>query len=80
MSNVTTTEPSDDYEYTTSVEGNIAIMREIAKIRLRERLPRIMAGVAQHLMDAGVDFSKARIGEAPITDEEWDAIYENLCR
>ena len=67
------------YEYVTSVEGNIAILREIAKMRLKERLPRIMEGIARELMAAGVDFSKAGISKTPtLTDEEWDAIYEDL--
>jgi hypothetical protein len=72
-------EPDDDgYEYATSVEANIAIMREMSKIRLRERLPRIMAEVAKQLITAGVDFSNARIVDTPITDEEWDAIYGDI--
>lgn len=70
----------DDLEYITRDDVNIAILREISKIRLRERLPRIMAGVAQHLMDAGVDFSKTRLPKMAITDQEWDAIYEDLCK
>lgn len=70
--------PQDDYEYVTSVDVNLAIMREIAKIRFKERLPRIMAGVARKLTDAGVDFSKAEIVDLSITDEEWDAIYEDF--
>ena len=47
----TETEP-EDLEYVTRDDVNIAILREIAKIRFRERLPRIMAGVAQHLAAA----------------------------
>jgi hypothetical protein len=74
----TETEP-DDFEYATRVDVNIAILREIAKIRLRERLPRVMAGVAQHLIAAGVDFSKvdySRITEP--TEADLNAIYEDL--
>lgn len=69
----------DDLEYVTRVDVNIAILREIAKIRFKERLPRIMAGVAQQLVAAGVDFSKAKLPESlTISEEEWDAVYEDL--
>ena len=77
MSNESSDE--DDLEYVTRVDVNIAVLREIAKIRFKERLPRIMDGVARQLVAAGVDFSKARLPESlAITDEEWDAIYEDL--
>lgn len=78
MTRNTETEP-DDFEYATRVDVNIAILREIAKIRFRERLPMIMAGVAHHLVAAGVDFSKvdhSRIAEP--TDADLNAIYEDL--
>ena len=69
----------EEADYVTRVDVNIAIMREIAKIRFQERLPRIMAGVAKQLTDAGVDFSRAVIPEnLTITDDEWNAIYEDL--
>ena len=69
----------DDLEYVTRVDVNMAIIREMAKLQFKERLPRIMAGVAGQLIDAGVDFSRAVIPETlTITDEEWDAIYEDL--
>lgn len=69
----------EEADYVTRVDVNIAIMREMAKIRFKERLPRIMAGVAKQLMDAGVDFSRAVVPEKlTITDDEWDAIYEDL--
>lgn len=72
-------EGEDNLEYVTRVDVNIAIIREMAKLQFKERLPRIMAGIAKHLMDAGVDFSRARIPEnLTITDEEWDTIYEDL--
>jgi hypothetical protein len=72
------TEP-EEADYVTRVDVNLAILREIAKLRFKERLPRIMDGVAKRLMDAGVDFSNARMPEdLTITDEEWDAIYEDL--
>jgi hypothetical protein len=70
---------SDEFDYVTRIDVNIAILREIAKLRFKERLPRIMEGVAKELMAAGVDFSRARLPETlTITDEEWDAIYEDL--
>lgn len=69
----------DDLEYVTRVDVNLAILREIAKLKFKERLPRVMAGVVKQLMDAGVDFSHAVVPEnLTITDEEWDAIYEDL--
>jgi hypothetical protein len=69
----------DEAEYVTRVDVNIAIMREIAKIRFKERLPLIMEGVAKELLAAGVDFTKAKFSESPsLTEEEWDAIYEDL--
>ena len=69
----------EEIEYITRVDVSIPILREIAKIRFRERLPRIMAGVAQHLIAAGVDFSKvdySRITEP--TDADLNAIYGDL--
>jgi len=69
----------EEFSYETRVDVNIAILREIAKIRFKERLPLIMAGVAKQLMDAGVDFSHAVVPETlTITAEDWDAIYEDL--
>lgn len=72
------TESPEEADYITRVDVNLAIIREIAKLKFRERLPRIMAGVAKQLTDAGVDFSRAKFSTTPITDEEWDAIYEDL--
>lgn len=72
---------NDDWDYVTRDDVNMAILREIAKIRFRERLPLIMVGVAQNLVAAGVDFSKAdysRLGE--VTNDDTDAIYEDLFR
>lgn len=72
-------EAPDDVEYITRDDVNIAILREIAKIRSRERLPLIMAGVAQGLAAAGVDFSKvdySKLGE--VTDNDLNSIYEAL--
>ena len=70
---------SDEFDYVTRADVNVAILREIAKLRFKERLPRIVEGVAKELMAAGVDFSRARMPETlSITDDEWDAIYEDL--
>lgn len=69
----------DDLEYVTRVDVNLAIIREIAKLRFKERLPRIMSRVAEELVAAGVDFSKVDFSKVtPISDKEWDAIYEDL--
>jgi hypothetical protein len=74
-----TTAEEDDLEYVTRVDVNIAILHEIAKLRFKERLPRIMEGVTRELIAAGVDFSRARMPETlTISDDEWDAIYEDL--
>jgi len=76
------TEP-DEFDYVTRVGVNIAILREIAKTRFRERFrqtgPVIAQGIVNNLVDAGVDFSKvdlSRVTEP--TDDELDAIYEDL--
>lgn len=75
----THTDGSDELEYATSVEGNIAILREIAKIRFRERLAIVMPLVAKSLVAAGVDFSKVNFDNLqPVTDAEIDAIYEDF--
>jgi hypothetical protein len=72
------TEP-EDLEYVTRVDVNIAILREISKIRLRERLRTVMPIVAQNLVAAGVDFS--RVDFSKVTepgDAELNAVYEDL--
>lgn len=69
----------EEADYVTRVDVNIAILREIAKIRFRERLPLIMAGVAKNLVAAGADFSKvdySKLGE--VTDDDLNSIYEDL--
>jgi hypothetical protein len=72
-------EISDEFDCATRDDVNIAILREIAKIRFRERLPLIMAGVAKHLVAAGVDFSKVDFKQVTsVTDEEMNSIYEDL--
>jgi NADH:ubiquinone oxidoreductase subunit C len=69
----------DDLEYTTRVDVNIAILREIAKIRFRERLRQVMSALTRHLIDAGVDFSKVDYSKVEdATDEEIDSVYEDL--
>jgi hypothetical protein len=76
---MTTEIEPDDLEYVTRVDVNVAILREIAKFRFRERLPRIMAGVAQCLVAAGVDFSNVDLSKVtPPTDADLNAIYEDL--
>lgn len=71
--------PPDEFDYATRVDVNIAILREMSKIQFKERLPRIMAGVARELVAAGVDFSKVDFSKlTPTTEDEWDAIYEDL--
>jgi hypothetical protein len=50
----------DEIEYSTSVEGNLAIMREINKITFLERMKPLMTEVAKELVRAGVDFSKVK--------------------
>jgi len=77
------TRPDDDLEYVTRVDVNIAILREIAKIRFRERFretwPLIAQGIVQNLIAAGVDFSKVDFSKVTEpTDEELDAIYEDF--
>lgn len=68
----------EEADYITRMDVNLAILREIAKLKFRERLPRIMEGVAKELFAAGVDFSQANFSATPITNEEWDAMYEDL--
>jgi hypothetical protein len=69
----------DDFEYTTSVESNIVIIREISKIRFRERLITLMPLIAQNLMDTGVDFSKVDFTKlGSVSDSDIDSIYEDL--
>lgn len=69
----------DELEYTTSVEGSIAIMREISRIRFRERLQTVIPLVAKDLVAAGVDFSRvdwSKVGN--ITGADYDAVFEDL--
>lgn len=79
MSDVTTSEPAEDYEYVTSVEANMAILREISRIRFRERSRRVIPLVAQELVAAGVDFSRVDFSKLTnVTDDDLNAVYEDL--
>jgi hypothetical protein len=78
MRNQMSNQPSNEFDYATRDDVNIAILRETAKIRFRERLPLVMEGVAKELLAAGVDFSKARFSTTPLTDEDVNSIYEDL--
>ena len=74
---------SDEFEYATRDDVNIAILREIAKIHFRERFrrtgPLIARGIVKNLIAAGVDFSKVDFSKVTEpTDEELDAIYEGF--
>lgn len=71
------------FDYATRSDVNIAILREISKIQFRERMrqvgPLIAQGIVQHLIAAGVDFSKvdfSRVAEP--TDDELDSIFEDF--
>lgn len=81
MAKVPSITPSKEgeFDYATRVDVSIAILREIAKIRFRERLPKIMIAVAQELSAAGVDFSTVDFSKlTPTTEAELDSIYEDL--
>lgn len=72
------TEP-EEADYVTRVDVNIAILREMSKIRFRERIQRVMAGVAQELVAAGVDFSKVDPAKlTAVTEDEMNSIYNDL--
>ena len=71
----------DEIDYVTRVDVNIAILREIGKLRFRERLWQCMEQVAKELVRAGVDFSKVDFTKlASVTSAEIDSIYEDLFR
>lgn len=68
-----------DLVYTTRVDVNVAILREISKIRFRERLRRVMPLIAQELVAAGVDFSRVDFSKlTTVTDDDLNAVYEDL--
>jgi len=82
MTRHTEVEP-DEVEYATRVDANIAILREIAKIRFRERFrkigPLIAQGIVKSLISAGVDFSQVDYSKITrLSDEEIDSIYEDF--
>lgn len=47
--------------YATNHEANIAILREISKIRFWEQMRKLMPMIARELTAAGVDFSRVTI-------------------
>lgn len=51
----------DEFNYTTSAEANMAIVREINEIIFMEKMKRLMPLVAKELIRAGVDFSKVKL-------------------
>jgi hypothetical protein len=51
----------DELNYETNAEANIAIMRAMGEIRFMEKMELLMPLVAQELVKAGVDFSKAKL-------------------
>lgn len=55
----------DELNYATSTAANIAIVRAMADIRFVARMEKLMPLVARKLIEAGVDFSKAKIEDAP---------------
>lgn len=55
----------EELNYATSAEANLAIVRAMGDIRFVERMEKLMPLVAKRLIEAGVDFSKARIEDAP---------------
>ena len=70
-------EKHDDLEYSTSVEANIAILREMERIHFREKMRCLMPMVARQLADAGVDFSEAHFdGPAIVTDADIDEVFD----
>lgn len=67
----------EEIEYVTRVDVNIAILREIERINFREKMRTLMPLVAQQLVDAGVDFSKARFdGPAVVEDADIDQLFD----
>lgn len=67
----------EEAEYVTRVDVNIAILREIERINFREKMRRLMPLVAQQLVAAGVDFSKADFsGVTDVADAEIDQVFD----
>lgn len=67
----------DDLEYVTRVDVNIAILREIGRIHFREKMRVLMPLVAQQLVDAGVDFSRAHFDSpAVVEDKDIDQVFD----
>lgn len=59
----------EELDYATSAEANIAIVRAMADIRFMEKMQLLMPLVAQRLVEAGVDFSKAKLDDLPALGE-----------
>lgn len=69
----------EEIEYTTRDDVNIAILREMERIRFRELLRRLMPLVAQQLSTAGVDFSHVDYSKVTdASDSEIDAVFDDL--
>lgn len=76
-SKILTSEEVAEIEYATRVDVNIAILREMERINFREKMRLLMPMLAQQLIDAGVDFSRAHFdGLAVVTDEEIDQVFD----
>ena len=69
----------DDFEYATSVEGNIAVLRAIECIYFRKKLRQIMPLITKELVAAGVDFSKVNFTNViELTNDDLNAVFEDL--
>jgi hypothetical protein len=51
----------EELNYATNVEANIAIIRAMGEIRFMQKMERLMPLIAKRLVEAGVDFSKAKL-------------------
>lgn len=70
---------SDEIEYITRDDVNIAILREIARINFRAKLRRLMPMIARELVAAGVDFSKVDFSKiTDASDSEIDQVFDDL--
>ena len=59
----------DELNYATSTEANVRIIRAMGEIRFMQKMEVLMPLVAKRLVEAGVDFSKARFDGKD--GEEW---------
>lgn len=53
----------DELNYSTSAEANVRIIRAMADVRFVEKMQLVMPLIAKRLIEAGVDFSKAKFDE-----------------